>query len=467
MLLFLSTIIALSDDNHQGRTVQIDLLHLFLFIACSVAFMSSEILRKPDKTYSHITYNSYQLPMSSDLNSKSSILSLGLLMVVAMFSLSILSDSTFKNYSTSALAQPSIETVKYRDLVIDLGNGIQTNAQLTIPAVGNGPFPGVLLVAGSGVVDMNETLSPDAKPFWQISQYLSERGFAVLRYDKRGVGANSQIIDSDIWGNVTFDDLKNDAEIALGVLTQQPEVDRNKITLIGHSEGTIIVPRIVIDQEENKTNSTTTIKNIVLMASIAQNVVDLLHFQLVDNDLAYANQVLDRNDTGSFSIQEAISSDPLFGEPLAALFGSNATGNLDIDKQLKPFLEKQYENITSGDIRAICSFQGACPIWLRSHDNLEQNLSIVSNIPNSTSVLILHGQNDSQAPIQQSFLLQQRLTEVNHPDHTLITYPDLGHLFSPSSQWFTEFGTVEQYVLSDLHRWLSDYTHSLRDLDGG
>ena len=408
---------------------------------------------------------SYRLPMFGQLNSKSSILSLGLLMVVAMFSLSILSDSTFK-YSTSAIAQPFVQTVKHRDLTIDLGNGIQTNAQLTIPAVGNGPFPGVLLVAGSGVVDMNETLSPDSKPFWQISQYLSERGFAVLRYDKRGVGANSQIIDNNIWGNLTFDDLKNDAEIALGVLTQQPEADPSKITLIGHSEGTIIVPRIVIDQEENQTNSTATIKNIVLMASVAQNVVDLLHFQMVDVRLAYANQVLDRNHTGSFSIHEAIINDPLFGEPLAALFGNNATGNLDIDEQVKPFLEGQYENVTSEDISAKCSFEGACPIWLNSHDNLEPNLSIVGNIPNSTSVLILHGENDSQAPIQQSFLLDQRLTEMNHPDHTLITYTDLGHLFNPSSQWFTEFGPMEQQVLSDLHRWLSEHTQGLRGLDG-
>ena len=405
--------------------------------------------------------------MLNQTNSKAAILSLGLLLVVAMFSFSILSNSTFNNHSTTAIAQPFIETVKHRDLVIDLGNGIQTNAQLTTPAVGNGPFPGVLLVPGSGAVDMNETVAPDAKPFWQISQYLSERGFAVLRYDKRGVGANSQIIDTNVWGNLTFDDLKNDAEIALGVLTQQPEVDPSRITLIGHSEGTIIAPRIVTDQEENETNSTTTIKNIILMASVAQNVVDLLHFQMVENDLAYANQVLDRNHTGPFSIHEAIINDPLFGEPLAALFGSNATGNLDINKRLKPFLEGRYENVTSEDISAKCSFEGACPIWLNSHANLEPNLSIVGNMPNSTSVLILHGENDSQAPIQQSLLLEQRLTEVNHPDHSLITYPDLGHLFNPSSPWYTEFGPMEQYVLSDMHRWLSEHTQGLRGLDGG
>ena len=43
--------------------------------------------------------------------------------------------------------------------------------------------------------------------------------------------------------------------------------------------------------------------------------------------------------------------------------------------------------------------------------------------------LLLNGENDSLTPVQQAFLLQQRLTEVNHPDHTLITYPNLGHVF--------------------------------------
>jgi uncharacterized protein len=195
-----------------------------------------------------------------------------------MLSLSILSNC-ISDYSKSALAQPFIQTVKSRDLVIDLGNGIQTNAQLTIPAVGDGPFPGVLLVPGSVAIDMNETLSPETKPFWQISQYLAERGFVVLRYDKRAVGANSQIIDSNVWGNLTFDDLKHDAETALGVLTRQSEVDSNKITLIGHSEGTIIAPRIAIDQE-NKTNSTI-IKNLVLMGSVATNLADLAYYQKV------------------------------------------------------------------------------------------------------------------------------------------------------------------------------------------
>ncbi|MGB8160826.1 MAG: hypothetical protein WCE93_11830, partial [Nitrososphaeraceae archaeon] len=64
-----------------------------------------------------------------------------------------------------------------------------------------------------------ETLAKDAKPFWQIAQYLSERGFAVLRYDKRGVGATSNIIlDTNVWGNTTANDLIQDSKKALNVL---------------------------------------------------------------------------------------------------------------------------------------------------------------------------------------------------------------------------------------------------------
>ena len=400
--------------------------------------------------------------MLGQLNSKASILSLGLLLIVAMFSLSILSNHTLNNYSTGALAQPFIQTVKHRDLVIDLGNGIQTNAQLTIPAVGNGPFPGVLLVAGSGAIDMNETLSPDSKPFWQIAQYLSDRGFVVLRYDKRGVGANSQIIDTNIWGNSTFDDLKNDAEIALGVLTQQPEVDPTKITLIGHSEGTIIAPRIVIDQE-NKTNATT-IKNVVLMGSAATTMADLAHYQKVGIVLEYMHQVLDKNGTGSISVEEAIQ-DPLVGRFVVANFVNDTTTEfIDIDRQVKPLLEKELEEFTKADVNTRCDNPEGCPIWFNSAVNLEPNLSVIGNLSKSTSILMLNGENDPLTPVQQSFLLEQRLTEVDHPDHILITYPSLGHTFAISPQWSTGLGPIEQHVLSDLHSWLSHRTHGLLEV---
>jgi hypothetical protein len=93
-----------------------------------------------------------------------------------------------------------------------------------------------------------------------------------------------------------------------------------------------------------------------------------------------------------------------------------------------------------------------------SESSLTPTLSIIGNISESTGILLLNGQNDSQTPVQQAFLLQQRLTDVNHPDHTLITYPNLGHFFYPSPQWFTETGPIEPHVLADLYAWLEAHS---------
>ena len=90
-----------------------------------------------------------------------------------------------------------------------------------------------MLIHGSGALDKNETAGLDVhnddgpKPYWQITQYLSERGFAVLRYDKRGVGAN-QITDQNVWGNSTVNDLIRDAGNALNILALQPEVESSE-----------------------------------------------------------------------------------------------------------------------------------------------------------------------------------------------------------------------------------------------
>jgi uncharacterized protein len=211
---------------------------------------------------------------------------------------------------------------------------------------------------------------------------------------------------------------------------EQPEVDRNKISLIGHSEGTVIIPRVVIDLYNNNTSTgdLTKVANIILMGTGAQNLIDILHFQVIDNSLAYAHQILDKNHTGSFSLRQSIEH-PQLSQLVATFFGNSTNGYVDIENELRPTLEKVFENITSGDTKAKCD-SGTCPIWIRSHAELEPNLNVIGNVSESIDILMMNGENDSQSTVQQAFLLEQRLTEVNHPDHTLITYPDLGHLFN-------------------------------------
>ncbi len=102
--------------------------------------------------------------------------------IVSSLTLSSSSSSSSSPYIKSSYAQWVLETIKSRNLVVNLGNGIKTNAQLTLPAKGIGPYPGVLLVNLGGPQDMNETNTivvkgepKTIKQFWQISQYLSER----------------------------------------------------------------------------------------------------------------------------------------------------------------------------------------------------------------------------------------------------------------------------------------------------
>jgi uncharacterized protein len=408
------------------------------------------------------------------------------LFLIGTLVLSCLSTAFFKQQD-HALAQQYIPTIKHRNLVIDLGNGVKTNAQLTYPAVGKGPFPGILLVHGAGPADMNY-----GGMFWQIAQYLSERGFVVLRYDKRGIGGNGTVINSDIWGNMTSNDLIHDAEKGVSVLVQQPEVDAKRISIVGHSEGGAITTRIAID------NPITKIKNIVLMAARIQNAHDLLYHTFVRLPLEYAKQVLDKKHTGSISIQQAVK-DPLFGRyidfslannqnysanvttnttDLGTLFlegssSSNATArqvvgfttttadSINIDKQLRAMLERTFESAfkaTIGENHSKCEMPSLCPIYFKSVVGLKPTLNIIGNVSASTGILLLHGQNDTNSPVQHAFMLQQKLTELNHPDHTLITYPNLGHLFYPSSLWTTGVGPIPEYVLADLYAWLEAHS---------
>jgi len=130
---------------------------------------------------------------------------------------------------------------------------------------------------------------------------------------------------------------------------------------------------------------------------------------------------------------------------------------ISINNELKPKLVASAESALVVTPGKKCTIS-PCPIWLRSHDALEPNLSIIGSVPSSTSILVQQGENDSQTPLLEAFLLQQRLTEINHPDHTLITYPNLGHLFYPSSQWSTGVGPIEQYVLADIYAWLEAHS---------
>ena len=104
---------------------------------------------------------------------------------------------------------------------------------LTIPD-GDGPFPALVLVSGSGQQNRDEELM-NHRPFWVIADYLSRRGVAVLRYDDRGMGGSTGEVL-----NATSMDFSYDAEAAFDYLLNRKEINASQVGILGHSEGGII-----------------------------------------------------------------------------------------------------------------------------------------------------------------------------------------------------------------------------------
>jgi pimeloyl-ACP methyl ester carboxylesterase len=128
----------------------------------------------------------------------------------------------------------------YHDEEVSYDNKLQNvtlAATLTIPQ-GKGPFPGVVLITGSGPQDRDESLMGH-KPFLVLSDYLTRHGIAVLRADDRGMGKST-----GVFAKGTTADFATDAEAGVAYLKTRSEIDPHKIGLIGHSEGGVIAPMI-------------------------------------------------------------------------------------------------------------------------------------------------------------------------------------------------------------------------------
>ena len=108
----------------------------------------------------------------------------------------------------------SAKTV-FIDQTVLIPNGDVTLAgTLSLPS-GQGPFPAVILLSGSGPQDRNEAISviPGFLPFKWIAEYLATQGIAVLRYDDRGTAKSTGKFETG-----TSADFANDAEAALNYL---------------------------------------------------------------------------------------------------------------------------------------------------------------------------------------------------------------------------------------------------------
>jgi hypothetical protein len=149
---------------------------------------------------------------------------------------------SFERFAPQAPRRPQepVKPYPYQEQDVEYENktaGIRLAATLTIPP-GKGPFPAVLLIAGSGPQDRNETVFGH-RPFLVLADYLTRKGIVALRADDRGVGQSGGGMAAS-----TTADFATDAEAGLAFLKTRPEVNPRKMGLLGHSEGGVIAPMV-------------------------------------------------------------------------------------------------------------------------------------------------------------------------------------------------------------------------------
>lgn len=134
----------------------------------------------------------------------------------------------------------------YREEPVNFDNktaGIQLAGTLTLPQ-GKGPFPAIVLVSGSGPQERDETILGH-KPFLVLSDYFSRNGYAVLRYDDRGVAHSGGTFEG-----ATTADFTTDALAAVHYLQTRKDVNKKKIGIMGHSEGGMVATKLAASQKD-------------------------------------------------------------------------------------------------------------------------------------------------------------------------------------------------------------------------
>jgi uncharacterized protein len=110
---------------------------------------------------------------------------------------------------------------------------------LTIPEGSEKKCPAVLVVAGSGEVDRDGNVSGfkfKLDTYKDLAEYVTGLGFAVLRYDKRGVAkSEGSFLETGMWN------LIDDIGACVNFLKGHPRVDPDRVILVGHSEGCLLI----------------------------------------------------------------------------------------------------------------------------------------------------------------------------------------------------------------------------------
>lgn len=319
-------------------------------------------------------------------------------------------------------------------------NKVSLSGTLTLPD-STGIFPAIILIAGSGPNDRDETIFGH-KPFYLLSDYLTRNGFAVLRYDKRGVGKST-----GDYSKATISDFVTDASNALEYLKSRKEIDSSKIGMLGHSEGGIIAPMVASKSSD--------VKFLVLLAApgtkgieivLDQNENSLKH-QGIEPETINRLQLTNREIFESLLVWTGSENDRTALRDRLSYLWEQLPILIKLKLEKEPYLRAQFNAMITPGYR---SFLATDP---------KDYLSLVS-----CPVLAINGENDVQVPALKNLeAIKHHIQKGGNYKVETKSYPMLNHLFQESitgqpDEYAKIDQTISPQILSDITNWIKNQT---------
>jgi alpha/beta superfamily hydrolase len=316
---------------------------------------------------------------------------------------------------------------------------IKLAGTLTLPK-GEGPFPAVVLISGSGPQNRNSEIMSH-KPFLVISDHLTRNGIAVLRYDDRGVDKSG--------GNFTTAttmDLSNDALAAFNFLNSRKEIRKEAIGLIGHSEGGMIAPVVANNQEE--------VGFLILLAGPAENIVDMMVKQNsnIFKTYGFTEEELLENEKYNSKLFSLVASDKASEELYDTIQNLSKSYYNSLDPKHRPLFGP------SPEVYYISLAGQIFSPWFRGFISFNAREYLV-NI--TCPVLALNGIEDIQVPYKSNLdAIDAGLEEAGNEDFTTKELEGLNHLFQKCETCSVqEYGKIKEtfspIVLELMTNWIN------------
>lgn len=330
----------------------------------------------------------------------------------------------------------------YEEEVVTFENktaGVKLEGTLTKPKTG-GPFPAVLLVAGSGPNQRDEEIL-EHPVFKVLADYLTRNGFAVLRYDKRGVGKST-----GSYSKATTRDFADDALAGVAYLESLKEIQPKNVSAIGHSEGGLIVPILATESD---------VKSIVMMAGPGIDGGQIMELQ---GALINKAEGMPDKDVEAFRHRQK--------EIFAAI--REAKDDADLNARLDKVAAETKASMSAEDLKkpeVEQSFAQARKVYTSIWTKYFITYDPVPTLKKvKCPVLALNGEKDLQVPIDANLpVIEAALKEGGNTDYTIKRLPNLNHLFQTCKTGSpTEYGKIEETLspkaLKIMTDWLKAHT---------